>query len=560
MIYFYRNYLLVLGSIIYLFFVFNLNIFQFLFSAVNEDEKKAKAEENKSSNQDNDIEELEKVKSDKSSLDVEKIENEAEREARNEIEEEKRLRDKRVVKKNEDRVIWKLSDVKVIAWYSIHRKTLDFVPETYEQLKEEIKNNIISSWDRPVSEDEFDMYFFHYDGEKWSIDSQEDLECVYKMAVKATPPFLKVLIEIERNRGTKKNQIKYKRRANKKYKEFDSDFESCSDEEDKWFEEKFTFKDQECEFLNLIREGIEYKNRQPFGDRLRKGHLVSKYIWTTPKCTGAWEWMPLMFNGEYGRLLINHSIPLSEHGKNAENELLDKFSKALLSNEWMINDYLPKEHVKKLVYMLCKNDPNLTATEILIMIKRTFPNAEVLNRGLIDGLLSAARGNSSKSNIGSSSVDIKKILTFRKTEFGRGFCFSLINNEKRYFTYFYSDFQEKVINEVKNDPNLHIFLDGTFKCWPQIWNQLLNIWVLHRGKQLYIPVAHILMQSNKYEAYRIALSWFTNVFNLNPKFVTIDFEPALMNAAKEFFPNSHMVPCFWKIFSLLNRGIKINIV
>ena len=50
------------------------------------------------------------------------------------------------------------------------------------------------------------------------------------------------------------------------------------------------------------------------------------------------------------------------------------------------------------------------------------------------------------------------------------------------------------------------------------------------------------MQSNKYEAYRIAISWFYNIFNVNPKFITIDFEPALLNAAKEIFPNSHIVP------------------
>ena len=127
----------------------------------------------------------------------------------------------------------------------------------------------------------------------------------------------------------------------------------------------------------------------------------------------------------------------------------------------------------------------------------------------------------------------------------------MINNEPKYFTYFYSDFQEMVIKEVKSDPNLHLFLDGTFKWWPQIWNQLLNIWVFHREKQLYIPVAHVLMQSNKYEAYRIAISWFYNIFNVNPKFITIDFEPALLNAAKEIFPNSHIVPWFFHFVKCL---------
>ena len=226
------------------------------------------------------------------------------------------------------------------------------------------------------------------------------------MALRATPPWLKIVIEIDRGEEIVKSQVKRKRKANKKFKEDDSDFDSGSDD-DNWFEEKFSFKDQECEFLSLIREGIEYKNRSPYGDRLKKNHLVTKYIWATLKWTGAWEWMPLMFNGEYGKLLINHSVPLEEHGNIAEMQLLDKFSKALLTNDSLINDFIPKEHVKKLVYMLWRNDPNLTATEILIMIKRTFPNASIMTRGHIDGLLSAARGNSAKSNVGSSTVDIK---------------------------------------------------------------------------------------------------------------------------------------------------------
>lgn len=59
------------------------------------------------------------------------------------------------------------------------------------------------------------------------------------------------------------------------------------------------------------------------------------------------------------------------------------------------------------------------------------------------------------------------------------------------------------------------------------------------------------MQSNKYEAYKIAISWFSNMFDLNPKFITIDFEPALLNAAKEIFPNSHIVPCFFHFVKCL---------
>ena len=61
------------------------------------------------------------------------------------------------------------------------------------------------------------------------------------------------------------------------------------------------------------------------------------------------------------------------------------------------------------------------------------------------------------------SVDIKAIKTLRKTQFGRGASFAMIEDIPRHFLYLYSDFQEKVVKEVKNDPNLHLFIDGTFK-------------------------------------------------------------------------------------------------
>ena len=72
-------------------------------------------------------------------------------------------------------------------------------------------------------------------------------------------------------------------------------------------------------------------------------------------------------------------------------------------------------------------------------------------------------------------ADIRQIKTLRKTQFGRGSSFSLIRGEPRHFLYFYSDFQKDVAEEVQDDPNLHLFIDGTFKCCPRMWSQLMNI-------------------------------------------------------------------------------------
>ena len=94
-------------------------------------------------------------------IDFKKLEVEAERETRFDIEEENKKSQVKRLESEErakDRAIWTLADVKVIAWYSIHRKMLDYVPNSFDQLKEEIKNSIISSWDVPVNEEDFSIF------------------------------------------------------------------------------------------------------------------------------------------------------------------------------------------------------------------------------------------------------------------------------------------------------------------------------------------------------------------------------------------------------------------
>ena len=51
------------------------------------------------------------------------------------------------------------------------------------------------------------------------------------MALRATPPWLKIVIEIDRGEEIVKSQVKRKRKANKKFKEDDSDFDSGSDDD-----------------------------------------------------------------------------------------------------------------------------------------------------------------------------------------------------------------------------------------------------------------------------------------------------------------------------------------
>jgi hypothetical protein len=59
----------------------------------------------------------------------------------------------------------------------------------------------------------------------------------------------------------------------------------------------------------------------------------------------------------------------------------------------------------------------------------------------------------------------------------------VIQGKTRVFFIFVSDFQERVIEEVRSDPYLHLFIDGSFKVTPKKFSQLLNIAVFHREKK-----------------------------------------------------------------------------
>ena len=185
------------------------------------------------------------------------------------------------------------------------------------------------------------------------------------------------------------------------------------------------------------------------------------------------------------------------------------------------------------------------------MVKRTFPRHETITWQQADNIVGLTRSKQFKCPEGPLGVEIEQVKTLRKTKFGRATSTWLIDGITKFFVYFASDFQEAIIEDVKNDPNLHLFIDGTFKICPFLYEQLLNIWVFHRGKKLYIPVTHVLMQSTTIEAYKIVLQWFDKNFNLKPKFVTIDFEASLMQCVKIIYPNAHIVPWFFHFVKCL---------
>jgi hypothetical protein len=53
------------------------------------------------------------------------------------------------------------------------------------------------------------------------------------------------------------------------------------------------------------------------------------------------------------------------------------------------------------------------------------------------------------------------------------------------------------------------------------------------------------MQTENFDGYVKALNWLKNTLPLSPKYITTDFEPALILAVKQLYPTSLLVPCFF---------------
>ena len=97
------------------------------------------------------------------------------------------------------------------------------------------------------------------------------------------------------------------------------------------------------------------------------------------------------------------------------------------------------------------------------LIKKVFPNADMISKKQLYCQLSKVRNQRIRASDKIGMYNIKEIRTMRRTPFGRGTSFSLVNGEPKHFMYLYSDFMMDVVNDVRSDPNLHLFLDGTFK-------------------------------------------------------------------------------------------------
>ena len=89
------------------------------------------------------------------------------------------------------------------------------------------------------------------------------------------------------------------------------------------------------------------------------------------------------------------------------------------------------------------------------------------------------------------------------------------------------------LQRILRFPGLHLFIDATFKVFPDPFKKILVIMARDFGNDMYIPVFHVFMSGKTAFLYKFAFklcSAVTGGFDIST--VCCDFEKALLNAIK----------------------------
>lgn len=91
--------------------------------------------------------------------------------------------------------------------------------------------------------------------------------------------------------------------------------------------------------------------------------------------------------------------------------------------------------------------------------------------------------------------------------------------------------------------NLSCLVDGTFRCVPRPFSQLLILMVYDSGHDVYVPVFFILLDSKMEISYRLLFNEVKESIgqSLNIDKIHVDFEKGLINSIKSQFPKSKII-------------------
>jgi len=107
------------------------------------------------------------------------------------------------------------------------------------------------------------------------------------------------------------------------------------------------------------------------------------------------------------------------------------------------------------------------------------------------------------------------------------------------------------------------FVDATFKVAAKGYRQLLIVIVYHAISRCYLPAAFILMSHKNNLSYKLAFSALSSIcqelgLNIQPSYIMCDFETAMRNGIRSYFPNAKIAGCYFHYVKALWHYVASN--
>jgi hypothetical protein len=100
------------------------------------------------------------------------------------------------------------------------------------------------------------------------------------------------------------------------------------------------------------------------------------------------------------------------------------------------------------------------------------------------------------------------------------------------------------------------FMDGTFKCAPEIYYQVFTVHVFINGAVF--PVVYALLPNKQQATYERFFTSLNSMRQFQPTSVLVDFEMSSMNAVHTIYPNAAVSGCFFHFSQCIYRKVQYS--
>ena len=197
--------------------------------------------------------------------------------------------------------------------------------------------------------------------------------------------------------------------------------------------------------------------------------------------------------------------------------------------------------VKEIDRILTNNPYDGAPDVIVATLSHKFPNLRQVTKASLRYYLDKVKKKYIPND--GKAIDPLLVKTIRGNKFGREY---IINDSGDFFI-MYSEFEEYFIEKCKEDTT-QLMVDGTFKCVPPEYSQLLVVVLFSYNKDFFMPIFFCFMPNKDIAAYTFILKKVKSLLlkhSVKPKYVTCDFEKALMKSLTVVFTESRYVACFF---------------